>query len=85
MARYLNSSTVNPPRDNWWLLTLALTRMEGDDSEQSDFEAWYQAVRYARGPTSPTTLEGASDMCYKETLETTMSFTPADGEAPPTP
>ena len=29
----------------------------GDDGDYPDFEAWYQAVRYAQGPGAPRTLE----------------------------
>ncbi len=40
------------------LLEQYLTQLNilGEDGTHSDFEAWYQEVRYARGPSAPRTL-----------------------------
>ena len=40
----------------------------------SDFEAWYQEVRYARGPSAPRTLEEAAELRYKDILDAARLF-----------
>ena len=40
----------------------------GDEGDYADFEAWYQAVRHAQGPSAPTTLQEASELRYKDVL-----------------
>ena len=46
----------------------------GDDGDYADFEAWYQAVRHAQGPSAPTTLQEASELRYKDVLDATRAF-----------
>ena len=46
----------------------------GYEGDYHDFEAWLHAVRYAQGPAAPATLEEASEMRYKDTLEAARVF-----------
>ncbi|MCY4365910.1 MAG: hypothetical protein OXE17_06785 [Chloroflexi bacterium] len=46
----------------------------GDEGDYPDFEAWYQAVRYAQEPGAPRTLEEASELRYKDVLDTARVF-----------
>ena len=39
-----------------------------------DFEAWYQEVRYAQGPSAPHSLMEASELRYKDVLEAARVF-----------
>ena len=54
---------------------LAHLNVLGDEGSYPDFEAWYQEVRYAQGPAAPTTLEEASELRYKDTLDAARVFT----------
>ena len=40
----------------------------GYEVDYPDFEAWYQEVRYAQGPSAPQILEEAAELRYKDTL-----------------
>ena len=46
----------------------------GEHGSYPDFEAWYQEVRYARGPSAPRTLEEAADLRYKDLLDAARLF-----------
>ena len=58
------------------LLEQYLTQLNilGEDGTHSDFEAWYQEVRYARGPSAPRTLEEAAELRYKDILDAARLF-----------
>ena len=58
------------------LLEHYLTQLNilGEDGTHSDFEAWYQEVRYARGPSAPRTLEEAAELRYKDILDAARLF-----------
>ena len=53
---------------------LAHLNVVGGESEYTDFEAWYQAVRYAQGPGAPRTVEEASELRYKDILDAARVF-----------
>ena len=53
---------------------LAHLNVVGDDGDYPDFEAWYQAVRYAQGPAAPVTLEDACELQFKDVLEAAWVF-----------
>ena len=46
----------------------------GEDGTHPNFEAWYQEVRYARGPSAPRTLEEAGEIRYKDVLDAAKVF-----------
>ena len=46
----------------------------GDEGSYPDFGAWYQEIRYAQGPEAPATLEEASELRYKDILDTARVF-----------
>ena len=53
---------------------LAHLNLIGHEGDYPDFEAWYQAVRYAQGPAAPRTVEEASELRYKDILEAARVF-----------
>ena len=53
---------------------LAHLNIVGDEGDYPDFDSWYQAVRYAQGPSAPRTLEEASELRYKDVLEAARVF-----------
>ena len=57
MACSRNSSTVNPLRDSWWLLTLALTRLESayisGDSRPSRSSSSFSPRKMSLKPSRP--------------------------------
>ena len=58
------------------LLVKYLTHLNvlGAEGDYRDFEAWYQAVRYAQGAGAPRTLEEAAEMRYKDVLDAARVF-----------
>ena len=58
------------------LLEKYLTHLNilGEDGTHHDFEAWYQEIRYARGPSAPRTLEEAAELRYKDLLDAARLF-----------
>ena len=58
------------------LLTKYLTHLKilGEDGDFATFEEWYQLVRYANGDGAPRTVEGASELRYKDVLEAARVF-----------
>ena len=46
----------------------------GDEGGYPDFEAWYQEVRYAQGPSAPRSLMEASELRYQDVLEAARVF-----------
>ena len=53
---------------------LAHLNVVGEEGSYPDFEAWYQAVRYAQGPAAPRTLEEAAELRYKDVLDAARVF-----------
>ena len=53
----------------------------GDEGDYPDFEAWYQAVRYAQGPEAPTTLQEASELRFKDVLDAARVFNRLQGRS----
>ena len=64
------------------LLEQYLTNLNvlGPEGSHPDFEAWYQEIRYAQGPGSPTTLQEASELRYKDVLDAARVFTGCTGD-----
>ncbi len=58
---------------------LAHLNVIGHEGDYPDFEAWYQAVRYAQGPGEPRTLEEASELRYKDVLDAARVFNRLQG------
>ena len=58
------------------LLEQYLTHLNilGEDGTHPNFEAWYQEVRYARGPSAPRALEEAGEIRYKDVLDAAKVF-----------
>ena len=54
---------------------LAHRNVIGDEGDYPDFESWYQAVRYAQGPSAPRTVQEASELRYKDILDAARVFT----------
>ena len=46
----------------------------GEEGTHPDFDAWYQEVRYAQGPSAPHSLMEASELRYKDVLEAARVF-----------
>ena len=46
----------------------------GYQGDYPDFESWYQAVRYAQGPSAPRTLEEPAELRYKDILQAARVF-----------
>ena len=46
----------------------------GHEGDYPDFEAWYQAVRYAQGPGAPITMEEASELRCQDVLKAVRVF-----------
>ena len=46
----------------------------GEHGSYPDFEAWYQEVRYAHGPSAPRTLEEAAELRYKDIQDAARLF-----------
>ena len=53
---------------------LAHRNVIGYEGDYPDFEAWYQAVRYAQGPGAPATLQEACELRYKTVLDAARLF-----------
>ena len=60
---------------------LAHLNIVGHEGDYPDFEAWYQAVRYANGPGAPRTVEEASEMRYKDVLDAARVFNRLQGNS----
>ena len=60
------------------LLEQYLTHLNvlGEEGTHPNIDAWYQEVRYARGPDAPQSLEEASELRYKDVLEAAPQFAP---------
>ena len=54
---------------------LAHLNVLGPEGSYHDFESWYRTVRYAQGPAAPATLEEASELRFKDTLDAARVFT----------
>ena len=72
--RHLFGDAITPYEEE--LLGKYLTHLNvvGDDGDYPDFEAWYQAVRYAQGTGAPRTLEEAAELRFKDVLEAARVF-----------
>ena len=55
----------------------------GEEGEYTDFEEWYQEVRFALGENAPQTLEEASELRYKDVLEAARVFNQLQPQSTP--
>ena len=62
---------------------LAHRNVIGDEGDYPDFESWYQAVRYAQGPSAPRTVQEASELRYKDILDAARVFNRLQGNTRP--
>ena len=53
---------------------LAHLNMLGKEGTHPGFDAWYQEVGYAQGPSAPHTLMEASELRYKDILDAARVF-----------
>ena len=53
---------------------LAHLNVLGKEGTHPDFDAWYQEVRYAQGPSATHTLMEASELRYKDVLDAARVF-----------
>lgn len=58
------------------LLEKYLTHLNvlGPEGFYPNFEAWYQEIRYARGPSRPQTVAETAELRYKGVLEAAKLF-----------
>ena len=48
--------------------------MLGPEEFYPNFEAWYQEIRYAQGPSTPQTVAETAELRYKGVLEAAKLF-----------
>ena len=46
----------------------------GDQGDCADFEAWYEAVRYAQSPQAPRDLEDSAELRYQDVIDAAQVF-----------
>ena len=58
------------------LLEKYLTHLNslGPEGFYPNFEAWYQEIRYAQGPSTPQTVAETAELRYKGVLEAAKPF-----------